>query len=142
MDTKPRSNPFKADTIFGEMPGGAMGAMGLGGNMELTDAIKEKYKPFDWSQHDPKVFGHVDNEMKPYITGQKSREWQANQEKIKVAEDPLTPKSKPQKKHNTDDIPSRQQIEDVSLATSGAISSDTSVVDSSLGESIKVYDEP
>eukprot|EP01083_Nonionella_stella_P024932 68657_1 len=127
LDDKMRSNPFKTDRMFGEMSGPAMGAMGLGGNMQLTEDIKDKYKPFDWSQHHEDVFGHVDEEMKPYVTGQKTREWEQKHSEIKVHQDPLQKQTK---------------IEDTSTAVSGAIN-DTKdqILDSANPDSIKVYNE-
>eukprot|EP01084_Bolivina_argentea_P005968 11283_1 len=151
LEGKMKSNPFKTDTMFGEMSQKAMSAMGLGGNMELTEDIKQKYKPFDWSQHDPGIFGHVDDEMKPYITGEKSREWEQSHSKIEVRQDPLTAKSDKKSKTDIDDnndikTESKLQgkIEDTSINFSAGVTDrkKKEILDSTThSEDIKVYDE-
>merc|ERR1719410_2163810 len=111
--------------------------------MQVTDEMKKKYKPFDWSQHDPAIFGHVDDEMRPYVTGQKSREWEEKHGKITVAEDPLHAKPKETKQQKTASK-IQPKIEDTSMSVGAAIESpSSSILDTAKDTSsnIKVYDE-
>ena len=84
------SNPFKLENIFGSLGNRAYDALSRsgGGNkpLQLTDEMKDKIPPFDWSLHHPGILPKelMDDDMKDYFSGKKYRDWKDKQKQIQT----------------------------------------------------------
>ncbi|ETO04639.1 gram-positive cocci surface protein, partial [Reticulomyxa filosa] len=76
------ANPFNMNQIFGDFSRAAQMLLNKSGQGNMED-LKKTIPPFDWSLINPSVFGgkfeDISTEDRSYFSGQKRKEWDAEQ---------------------------------------------------------------
>ncbi|ETO07030.1 hypothetical protein RFI_30362, partial [Reticulomyxa filosa] len=87
------ANPFNMDQIFGDFSRAAQMLLNKSGQGNMED-LKKTIPPFDWSLINPSVFGgkleDMSTEDHSYFSGQKRKEWDAEQINLTTSPSPST----------------------------------------------------